>query len=173
MKCLSLKHCCRPEGRYISGIHSHRRRRWYRTQNYVTMIDSKLLGLKKAKQGKTRQNSSGFLFVRLYYSETSKYGYWLQLPYSSFESYVYICCRNAYARLLSDAFLRVLVALPWLLKKLLRFRLQHKSIVWLRKGMLLHIYTSTHELSCYNYLVYFNRHRYHNAFFFKHVHKFS
>ena len=83
-----------------------RRRRWGERKNFVPMIDgyccSKFLGPKK---GKKRQKKNRDITTN--YSRTMKYGSWLLIPYSNSKSYVYICCRNAYGRVLDDAFLRV------------------------------------------------------------------
>ena len=73
--------------RIFRTIVSWRTRKKWGQGNYVSVRGSKLLGLKK---GKKRLKSSGFLFICISFSETSKYGSWLQIPYSGSESFVYV-----------------------------------------------------------------------------------
>ena len=99
-----------------------------RRDNFVPMMDRKLLGPKKGKKGlreKLRilvnlQQLFFIFFICLLtmcralfvqyekadnYSTTTEYGSWLQITLLS-SQVGYICCRNVYARVL-DAFLRV------------------------------------------------------------------
>ena len=83
-KRLSLKVCCSPGGCF--NLFSRCGRNTYVTENYVAVRACTSLGPKK---GKTGQKSSGFLFICIIFSETSKCGSWLQ-SLTLFSSHTYV-----------------------------------------------------------------------------------